>query len=260
MNEFGLKELYQVTIRTTYPIEVSGRTLAVGEVIAAFDKIQIANIQEVKNSVAARGGWDNRGLVYWDSTREVRISFTQGIFSKSQLTLMTAAKLLASAPDEPIVLTRRECIESDENGILTLKEDAISPIFVYKVATGEKLDYTVVDASHLKIEDDFTDCIVDYSYQYSNGFKRLLIGQALTTGFLTLTGKTRVKDDITGQTHTGILYVPKLKLTSNLSMRLGENAQPQIGRFDALAIPTGDRWNTEVMHLVLLEDDIDSDM
>jgi len=39
MDEFGLKELYEVTIRTTYPIEVSGRTLASGEVIAAFDKI-----------------------------------------------------------------------------------------------------------------------------------------------------------------------------------------------------------------------------
>ena len=76
MDEFGLKELYEVIIRATYPIEVSGKTLEAGEIIASFDKIQIANIQEIKSSVAARGGWDNRGLVYWDSTREVRISFT----------------------------------------------------------------------------------------------------------------------------------------------------------------------------------------
>ena len=82
MTEFGLKELYEVIIRTTYPIEISGKTLETGEIIAAFDKIQIANIQEVKSSVAARGGWDNRGLVYWDSTREVRINLVQGIFSK----------------------------------------------------------------------------------------------------------------------------------------------------------------------------------
>lgn len=259
MDEFGLKELYEVTIRTTYPIEVSGRTLASGEVIAAFDKIQIANIQEVKNSVAARGGWDNRGLVYWDSTREVRISFTQGIFSKSQLTLMTAAKLVQSV-NEPIILTKRECVESDEDKVITLANEAVSPIFVYEVSTGEKLTYTVVDSKHLAINTAFTDCIVDYSYQYIKKFKQLIIGQALTTGFLTFTGKTRVKDDITGQTHTGIFYVPKLKLTSDLSMRLGENAQPQIGRFDALAIPTGDRRNTEVMRLTLLEDDIDSDM
>ena len=94
MTEFGLKELYEVVIKTTYPIEVSGKTLETGEVVASFDKIQIANIQEVKDSVAARGGWDNRGLVFWDSTREVHINFSQGIFSKRQFSLMTNAKLI----------------------------------------------------------------------------------------------------------------------------------------------------------------------
>ena len=72
--------------------------------------------------------------------------------------------------------------------------------------------------------------------------------------------KTRVKDDITGQTHTGIIYIPRLKLVSDLSMRLGENAQPIVGRLDATAIPTGDRKNTEVMKIIFLDDDIDSDM
>lgn len=260
MDEFGLKELYEVIIRATYPIEVSGKTLEAGEIIAAFDKIQIANIQEVKNSVAARGGWDNRGLVYWDSTREVRISFTQGIFAKSQLALMTAAKLIQPGTGAILTLTKREQIESDEDGVLTLSNPAIAPIFVYKVATGEKLAYTVVDETHLHVQPNFTDCLVDYSYQYQSGYKSLVVGQALTTGYLTLEGKTRVKDDITGQTHTGIFYVPKLKLTSNLSMRLGQDASPQVGRLDALAVPTGDRRNTEVMHLILLNDDVDSDM
>lgn len=260
MTEFGLSELYDVTIRATYPIEVSERKIDAGETIAAFEKIQIANIQEVKSSVAARGGWDNRGLVYWDSTREVRISFTQGIFSKVQLALMTAARLITSTSGSVLTLTKREHVESDENGILTLSTAAMAPIFVYTLSNGEKLTYTAIDNKHLQINTNFTDCIIDYSYQYINKYESLVIGQALTTGYLTLEGKTRVKDDITGHTHTGILYVPRLKLTSDLSMRLGENAQPQVGRFDALAVPIGERKNTEVMHLILLEDDIDSDM
>lgn len=260
MYEFGLTELYEVIIRTTYPIEVSGKTLETGEIIAAFDKIQIANLQEVKSSVAARGGWDNRGLVYWDSTREVRISFTQGIFSQAQLALMTATKLLSPDQGTVLTLTKRETVESDDNGILELSKPAIAPIFVYKVSTGEKLSYTQTDSTHLHIDTNLTDCVIDYSYQYTNKFKSLVVGQALTTGYLTLEGKTRIKDDITGQTHTGILYIPKLKLTSDLSMRLGQNANPQVGRLDAIAVPTGDRRNTEVMHLILLDDDIDSDM
>jgi len=164
MTEFGLKELYEVIIRATYPIEVSGKTLEPGEIIGAFDKIQIANIQEIKSSVSARGGWDNRGLVYWDSTREVRISFTQGIFSKSQLALMTAAKLVQYDAGTTLLLTKRETIESDEEGVLTLSKEAVSPIFVYKASTGEKLTYTIVDETHLHINSNYTSCLVDYSY------------------------------------------------------------------------------------------------
>lgn len=260
MTEFGLKELYQVIIRATYPIEVGGKVLAPGEAIAVFDKIQIANIQEIKSSVAARGGWDNRGLVFWDSTREVRISFAQGIFSKAQLSLMTAAKLISSASEQHLTLNKREMVESDENGVLVLSNSAVDPIFVYNVTTGDKLTYTKIDNNHLQIEDSYINCLIDYSYIYDNNYQILTVGQALTNGFLTLQGKTRVKDDITGQTHTGILYIPKLKLMSDLSMRLGQDATPQVGRLDAIALPTGERNNTTVMHVLFLDDDIDSDM
>ena len=40
-SEFGLKELYDLTLKATYPIEMEGRKFEAGEVIARFDKIQI---------------------------------------------------------------------------------------------------------------------------------------------------------------------------------------------------------------------------
>lgn len=260
MTEFGLKELYQVIIRATYPIEVSGKTLEPGEIIAAFDKIQIGNVQEIKNSVAARGGWDNRGLVFWDSTREVRISFTQGIFSSTQFALMTNANLIKSQEDTELFLRQRDTVESDETGLISLSKMALDPIFVYQVSNGNKLAYEKIDDTTLKIENPFVDVYVDYSYKYENKHQIYTVGQTLTNGFLTLEGRTRVKDDITGQTHTGILYIPRLKLMSDLSMRLGHDAQPQIGRFDATALPTGERNNTAVMKVFFLDDDIDSDI
>jgi hypothetical protein len=42
-NEFGMKELYSVFLKTTYPMRIHGKEFEEGEVIAAFDKIQIAN-------------------------------------------------------------------------------------------------------------------------------------------------------------------------------------------------------------------------
>ena len=35
--EFGLKELTDLTLKATYPIEVAGRRFETGEVIARFD-------------------------------------------------------------------------------------------------------------------------------------------------------------------------------------------------------------------------------
>jgi hypothetical protein len=57
----------------------------------------------------------------------------------------------------------------------------------------------------------------------------MVVGRPLTNGYLSLSGKTRVKDEITGQVTTGIINIPKLKLMSDLSMRLGDNATPIMG-------------------------------
>ena len=79
-NEFGMQELYFVQLKSTYPIEVKGQHFAAGEVLAAFDKIQIANFQEIHKEVAAQGGYGNRKLIIWNRTEGVDLIFTQGIF------------------------------------------------------------------------------------------------------------------------------------------------------------------------------------
>lgn len=259
--EFGLKELYEVAIRATYPIEVGNRTIEAGEVVAAFDKVQLANFTEIKTTARASGGFDNRGLVFWESTKEVQLNFVQGIFSKTQLALLTNAELIA-VTDNTLQLSCRELLESNEDGIITLSHDYVvdEPIFLYNADTSEKLTYTKELPNQLIIEQAFQNVLADYSYIYTNNSQILTVGRPLTQGFLTLEGKTRVKDDVTGQTHTGIIYIPKLKLMSDLSMRLGRDAMPIVGRLNAIALPIGDRSNKEVMSLLFLDDDIDSDL
>jgi hypothetical protein len=75
-NEFGLKELSELTLKATYPIEMSGRVFLPGEVIARFDKIQLANFKEVTNRISANGGYDNRSLVIWEDPKEIQLNFT----------------------------------------------------------------------------------------------------------------------------------------------------------------------------------------
>ena len=249
----SFKELYEVSLKATYPIEVGSKTFEVGETIAAFDRIQLANFQELKTQATANGGYDNRSLVLWEETKEVRLNFTQGVFSKQQLSLMVNARLV-NKQDRTILVGKREEGETNENGVFVLKHLPQKPIFVYNKKTGEKINNWQLKEKELICNAPFVEILVDYQYTYDNEATHLQIGEALTQGYLSLTGKMKVKDDMTGQVTTGIINIPKLKLMSDLSMI------PQVGRLDAVALPVGGKGNKKVMEIIFLEDDVDSDM
>ena len=104
------------------------------------------------------------------------------------------------------------------------------------------------------------EIVIDYSYQYGGDTQIISFGNGLLGGYLTLTGKTRVKDDISGQTKTGIIKIPKLKLMSDLSMRLGKEADPAIVNFKGSGYPVGTRGRSYVCHFITLNDDVDAYM
>jgi hypothetical protein len=70
-SEFGLKELYDLTLKATYPIEMEGRVFETGEVIARFDKIQLANFREITSRVNATGGQGNVNHIVWEDSKEI---------------------------------------------------------------------------------------------------------------------------------------------------------------------------------------------
>ena len=259
MTEFGMKELYSVFLKTTYPMRINGKDFEEGEVIAAFDKIQLANFQEVKKAVEAKGGFDNRAHVTWLTTKEVDFVFSQGIFSKEQMALLTGANLVKD--NQGIVLTEREKVETDENGNFELKNLPYRSFFLYSAA-GDKIPSSRITRNEKQVNVQnsiYEELICDYDFYYTAQVSELVIGQELVKGYLSLEARTRVKDDVTGHTRTGIIKIPQLKLMSDLSMRLGSNASPQMGTFKAVGYPVGSRGDSKVMEILFLEDDIDSD-
>ena len=260
--EFGLKELYDLTLKATYPIEMEGRKFEPGEVIARFDKIQIANFKELTSRISANGGKHNPALVIWEDPREIQLSFTQGVFSKRQLALLSNANLIKSAPADKILLSARFEGESNEDGKIYLGKENITNVFVYNAKTFEKINPINVDLEKgvIVIGEVYCDVEVDFQYEYTNDVSIMSIGQKLIGGFLLLEGKTRVKDDITGKTRTAILRIPRLKLVSDLSMRLGREAGPLLANFAAIGYPVGNGKDKKVMEMLFLNDDIDAEM
>ena len=108
LNEFSLKELYDVKLKATYPIEIGGRRIEEGETICYFDSIQISNFQEIKSYVTAHGGYDDRPHVWWETTKEVNFIMERGIFSKTQFALLSNSKLITISQEEKILVPERE--------------------------------------------------------------------------------------------------------------------------------------------------------
>ena len=260
-NEFGMQELYFVQLKSTSLIEINGREIAAGEVIAAFDKIQIANFKDIHRDIAAQGGYQNRQLTIWNRTEGVDLIFTQGIFSKTQLSLMNNSRLLSIGKNQLIRISQRDELETNSEGVVTLTHEPINSwIFIYDKETGEKLtNLSRISKKEIQTPLVYKDVIVDYEYGYDNGANVNLIGEDIFDGYVSLEGRSRIKDDVTGKTHTAIIYIPKLKITSDFNLTLGQNAQPVVGKFSAVALATGDRKQSKALEIYYLEDDLDKD-
>lgn len=260
-SQFGMKELYDVNLKATYPMKINNRDIEIGEIIARFDKIQLANFNEIKNRSQASGGFENQTRIVWESTKEVDLNFTQGIFSETQFALLSNSHILNYKEDQDIIyITNRIERVSDAEGLVSLdeKKPYAQNLFVYDKESGEKYsDIEIISNTQINIKQDSKDVIIDYQYQYTGGATDIIIGRSLVNGFLFFEGKTRIKDDITGRTRTGIIQIPKLKLVSDLSMRLGRGANPIIANFEAIGYPIGGKASKKVMEIFFLNDDID---
>lgn len=265
----SFKDLESLHIKATYNLKIGNREFEPGETIAYIEKVQMSGLQEHAQMITAHGGFEDRNRVFWEVSHDVTFSFINGVFSKEQFALMANSRMLEKAPEEVVKISQREYVESDENGILTLKYAPAHDIYVYDKETGKKLTFTQNEKEltiYTKDEHDqdvpypYRDTIVDYGFDYAGDTQVVMIGRRLVNGFLELEGRTRVKDDTTGQIVTGIIRIPHFKLMSDLSIRLGTQAHPIISSFKGIGVPVGSRNSAYVCEFYYLSDDIGSDL
>ena len=266
-NQFSFKDFTDVRLRAIETLQIGDRRIDVGETIAKFDRIQIAGLGDVREVVRARGGFGNRTHVVWDTLKEQKLQFAQGVFSKTHFALLTNTKLVNIVQDEVITVPITEELESDIYYSVYLKEipyprNTPSAIFVYDKATGEKVAFSQMRQTpkQISIGTQYQTVIVDYQYAYTGGGSLYQFGVNLYNHFVSLEGFTNMKDDRTGAIVTGLFKVPKLKLLNNLDLHLGAQANPVVASFGGICIPEGERYNSYCSELYILKDDVKSDM
>ena len=171
--------------------------------------------------------------------------------------------MIGSNRKNPVLVSQRDFLEI-ENGKVMLSQQPHNEPFCYNRKTGQKLSYTLnpnnfKELTFIEIP-DYTEIIVDYYYIYEGKTTTAVIGRAALNGFLSLQARTKEKDDITGQVKTGIITIPKFKLMSDLSMRLGPQANPVVANFYGVAYPVGGKGDKQVVDYIILNQDIDADM
>lgn len=264
----GFKELYDVSLKTTSNMEINGQTYEKNETLINFDKIEVAYLQQDTTRVPARGGKGNEILLLWEDTKEMKMTLSKGIISDVGLGLISNSKLTKKAEnivtvpyDE--VIEESERIETEKYQITT-KYPIKSNLFVYR--DGVKVTPEWTEDSNIIIingYDDGTDnptYTVTYDFLYTKSGSELLIGQRLLNGFLRITGKLRVKEDETGVDKTCLFEIPKARIMSDLTLRLGSSVTPNVFNFNLVGTPVEENGTRYVCKFTLLDDDIDSDI
>lgn len=257
-NFSGMKELYDVTIRLNNPIDFNGKKFNVNESLLVFKTAEIAQANEQKINTQTRGGYHNIPLINWEVDKEMSFAISHGVLSPVSWALLSNSKIempktksvsyneilkpmeddnycyvdLKYCPNhcnciigaqgnphnEPLPMGRRP-----ELMLKPLPPSKDKFIFIYDCDTGKKIIDFEIYQNRIFFKNSYRQVYVDYTFTYEDKIKVIKVGDRLFNGFLSLTGKMSVKDEKSGEVTTAILEIPKIKLSSSLSMRLGKN-------------------------------------
>lgn len=262
---FGVKELYDVTLKTTLDLKIGNTKFEAGEPILFFEKVQIAMIDEDVSRVFASGGKGNRNLVMWENTQSVDFILQEGVMSRLGLALLTNAEVVERDENKEFVsVPEREELLTDGDGVAKLKYAPNSePRFVYNIEGNEYqkiVDFSIIDKEVIIPSLPNTNIMVVYYFDYSKDFTVYTIGEKLFNGFLSLEGKIYFKDDQDGLNQTSIFEMPRVRIMSSLDLRIGEKADPVVSVFNLTGFPNDQAGDNTICRWTLLSDDVDYDI
>ena len=103
--------------------------------------------------------------------------------------------------------------------------------------------------------------VVDYYYEYEDEALIYAVQKERFNGLFTLEAKFYSKDENEGINYTNILYMPKVRIVSNINLRLGERADPTVSNFNINGLPESvGEYRNLIMEITRLGQDIDSDI
>lgn len=262
MEKYGVKNLYQASLKTCNDIEILGREYKAGDTLLYFDNIQEMVFNEDKEEVAARGGWNNREHVIWEITHSVNASLNMGVINKLGYGLIN--KAMPQEGDTRLINQIENCEVNNGSIQLLHTIDTSKEVVVWEVENGalkdKILDFSI-DGDTINLEEDINNnVLVDYWYLYDTGYEILSIGKKDINGYLQFVGKFYYTDEYSGVNKTGLIEIPQLRISSDFNLRFGRNTNPFVSVLNFEAIPNGIRGDGKAIEIIYLDRDIDAEI
>ena len=295
---FGHKELFEVVLRAKTPMQFGDRRIEADEPVLYFDDIQMSLLSEQNRPVFARGGWANMPRVIWDERSEVQFSLTDGVMSSVGMSILLGANVVSEQTKQEIYIPMREgpfdpnshkkIVDEKEMDVpyIDLKHKPVFYpekkifIFDYSMKAIQKKIYGVyipdlvdglgqpVYRLELYYDKNLTipaeksnEYLIDYYYKYRDEALIYTVQKERFNGLFTLEAKFYSKDENEGRNYTNVLYMPKVRIVSNINLRLGERADPTVSTFNIIGMPetVGDQKNL-IMDIIRLGEPEDEDI
>lgn len=293
---FGHKELYEVVLRAKNAMQFGSRYIEADEPVLYFDNVNMSVLTEQNRPIFARGGWANMPRVIWDERSEVQFQMLEGVMSSTGMGILLSSNVLSQKDKQPLYIHIKEGpMEFSMNNIVQLKhwpipypekktfifeysrdaiqnkmygKEYISPTDQEKIQQGIITKDQVIPRLEIfkdkncEIEAESSrEYVIDYYYKYEDEALIYSVQKERFNGLFTLEAKFYSKDENEGYNYTNVLYMPKVRIVSNINLRLGERADPTVSTFNIIGLPetVGDQKNL-IMEITRLNEDIDADI
>lgn len=264
LEELGIKNLERVCIKTKNEVAFGDRLLEPGEPVLYFDNIQIALLSENVRPIIARGGWRNEPRVIWEDRQETTFMFSNGTINTTSLNLLLGANMLTEVDDN--ILPYNELVDLDERGRGQLKYMPIleNPeykcfFFTYDLNNIQVRAYPTINNKIIDFGQDFAyqTVMCDYYFYYKKSIITYSMNRERFTNLYTLEATFQMKDENEGLIRTGYLRMPKMRILSNINLRMGERADPMVSTFRVIAQPESKDGREDVVcEIQYLDEDI----
>lgn len=266
---FGTKELYEVALKANTPMTFGSRRIEKGEPVLYFEKVNMAMLNEQNRPIMARGGWGNMPHVIWEDRSEMTFTLTEGVMSAVGMGILTSASVLTKeqARNGNLYLPKKEGPFSldvfSKNYTLSRVPAKEKQIFCYEYAYDviqKRVDFELQDnVLSIKNGDINKEYLIDYYFRYGEEALCYLIEKERFNGTFLLEAKFYTKDENDGINVTNVITMPKVRVVSDINLRLGERADPTVSVFNIIAMPDrAEDSENLLMKIVRLDEDIDA--